>query len=179
MDKDIKRLFEPRNGISVSEHRFAILLPQKDRDGNALSLDLHHAYKDMIMTFFIRELGGGTNYEGAGYFEDDTKQLHVEDVTICESFCSKEQLKEHAPLLRAMCNLLQIELNQHSIAAVVDGEMVFFEPTESYTQSMDHENHVDRKSIIKILESYMLPALAKGPKGVKLEVQSPLLASLV
>jgi len=167
MNEIIKDIFydkrnNVRNGLKISQHRFAVWLPSNKQDTTPIDKVRHLAYKDGVMRFLITELGGATNYNAEGYYSDDAKIIHREDVIVCESYVEIKMLKTQATLFRALCNLLCMELDQKSIAGVVDGEMIFFAPTLAYRTNPHKTWHPDTKNIIRIRDSYIIPALKKS-----------------
>lgn len=171
MDEKIKKIFYDkrsnlRKGMGIAEHRFAVLLPSKTQNNIKIKKPQHKAYKAGVMEFLMTELGGATNYVAEGYYKKNGT-THVEAVIVCESYISNEKLEEKAVLFRGLCNMLCMELDQESISGVMDGEMVFFEPTLAYRTSPHAPWHTDSKHIKRIKDIYLIPALAK--KGLVLQ----------
>lgn len=114
-------------------HQVVFYLPSKRSNGEPLGVDrdrLVHA----TMCFLLHELGGCTQVEGIGYFTGDGRKLHIEQSTLCRSFCSKEDLEKHGPEINRLANSLAIEFEQESLAVELDNVMYFFGPTRRYRE---------------------------------------------
>jgi hypothetical protein len=113
------------------------ILPSKKRDGKEMWVTEKALVVDGTMKFLLKELGGATMTEGTGYFEDDTpeKLVHVEQVTLCRSLCTKDTLEAKKEKIAYMANSLAVIFDQHSLAVEVNGTMHFFAPTEYYREN--------------------------------------------
>ena len=69
---------------------------------------------------------------GIGYFLGKGDIVHKERVTMCSSYCTVATLEEKGPEINRLANSMSIEFEQESLAVVIDGEMLFFQPTAEY-----------------------------------------------
>lgn len=110
----------------------AFYIPSKNEDGIDIAVDRPKLI-EAVMKFLLIELGGATQTEGIGYFlDDDDVTVHVEHVTVCKSFCSVKKIEEQGWNINRMANSLAIEFKQVCISVELDGEMLFYGPTDEY-----------------------------------------------
>lgn len=133
--EELRKLFKVK-GAKIKPSRFAIYVPTRigseDRD-----IEIHPARHRVLVAmakqFLSETLGGLTCYKAKGaWIDDKTGRLHEEKVLVMESYCSLDVIVKSAKDLRLFANALAIEFEQTQMACVIDGEMVFFEPTEDY-----------------------------------------------
>lgn len=85
------------------------------------------------MAFLVKKLGGGTQIEATGSFESDSdKRIVQEDVTICYSFLSPEDMTKHDREINQIANALCFEFDQESIAVEKNNWFYLFEPSPIY-----------------------------------------------
>lgn len=130
MHPELKVLFVGK-GREINRHRFAIYVPSRLKCGTEIDKTRYDVLCEMTREFLHDELGGVTAYPAQGSWREGRK-LHHEVVLVMESYCPENILIEKGKRVRDFVNALAIEFEQASMACVVDGEMVFFEPTEAY-----------------------------------------------
>ena len=74
---------------------------------------------------FCEWFGGATVSEDQGYYRATDNQLVSESVFIVWAFCTTEQLTEYSPQVIALAEWLCLELQQESIAVIINGAMSF------------------------------------------------------
>jgi hypothetical protein len=118
--------------ISMAPSRFAVYVPSRLEDKTEIPKKRYDELVKISREFLFQKLGGLTSYNAKGYWRGKDLSLHEEDTLVMESFCEITKLLDAAYALRQFANALAIEFQQESMACVVDGEMVFFNPAKEY-----------------------------------------------
>jgi hypothetical protein len=132
MHPKLQELFVGK-GRKINQHRFAIYVPSRLKDFTKIEQTRYKVLCEMTREFLHTELGGLTTYRAQGLWKHEGK-LHHEVVLVMESYCPVKTLIEKGKRVRDFVNALAIEFEQEEMACVVDGEMVFFGPTEAYRE---------------------------------------------
>lgn len=125
--KEILLRFEPHS-TSVKEHRVAIYVPSKSSGAPTAT---EKEISRVTMSFLVKAFGGATQFATEGYYQDKTAAVH-ERVTYYYSYCTGEQLDEHAGEIKRIANMLCIEFDQSEVAVEIDNRMFFYKPTDAY-----------------------------------------------
>lgn len=155
--------------IGLAPSRFAVYVPSRHKDHTLIEpLARYEALVQISREFLYQKLGGLTCYKAEGYWRDGDSGLHAEDVLVMESFCDMKKLVNAAYSLRQFANALAIEFEQESMACVVDGEMVFFNPSPAYRKI--HEESVlipSKRKLGSVVWKYVLaPMRAANVRSV-------------
>ncbi len=119
------------------ESRIAFYLPSNIK-GTVMPAGQRQQIIDSTMAFLVVNLGGGTQIEALGSFENGGKVVS-EEVTICYAFLSKEDVKKHEKEINQIANALAIEFKQDSIAIEVNRNFYLFEPNEKYRRNYERD----------------------------------------
>lgn len=126
--------FEARKATYTESVTF--YCPSKKRNSQDLWMTDVVKIVDGVMKYLLTQLGGATMTKGKGFFEDDKKEIHMEDVVICRSLCTKQKLQKEYRNIYYMANSLAVLFEQHSLAVEINGLMFFFSPSEIYGKNL-------------------------------------------
>lgn len=83
------------------------------------------AFVDESLSVLSAYFGGATSYACFGTWLTKEGKLVKERVTICESFCTENQLEANIDSLHDFCMSLKTRLNQEAISLEVNGALHF------------------------------------------------------
>lgn len=83
------------------------------------------SYVERTARYLSELFGGSTVSEEKGYYVTDNGNLVAEPVYIVWAFCSTEQLEEHVLKVIKWAEMICQELQQESVAVVINGHMFF------------------------------------------------------
>lgn len=69
--------------------------------------------------------GGSTSYKAIGTFISSNKKLIKENVTICESFCTKKDFKKSLDNVIDYCENLKKDMKQEAVSLEVNNKLYF------------------------------------------------------
>lgn len=69
--------------------------------------------------------GGATASKAIGGWVSQAGEVVVEDVTIVYSFCTSEQLQEHAHDIVALCQSIKQDMQQEAVTLEIKGQVQF------------------------------------------------------
>lgn len=142
----IEREYDPKH------HYITFYLPSRNNDGKALDFRIHSDLKIAIMTFLLKEFGGATLTEGKGYFiSSKDGRTHEEEVTLCRSFCTYQELHDNDRMVRSIANALAIEGDQDTISVEIDDVMYFYKPTAVYRKIYESRVRADKSDYHQLL----------------------------
>ena len=81
-------------------------------------------YTDLVLEGLSALFGGATAYDAKGAWKSE-KGLVLEDVKVCKSYCTSDQLKSGIDKVISICNELKIELVQEAISLEINNKLYF------------------------------------------------------
>lgn len=84
-----------------------------------------HEQVEKVATSFCQWFGGATVTVSDGYYLSSVGELIAEKTSIVWSYCTTELLEEYAPSVIALAEEVCQELQQETVAVVINGTMCF------------------------------------------------------
>lgn len=115
--KQLKNLFNLSCSVSV-------YVPSTKDVNKKMSSDEHQKYIDRVLTELSNLFGGATAYDAKGSWVSQ-QGLVLEDIKVCKSYCSSEQLKSGVDKVITLCMELKKELSQEAISLEINNKLYF------------------------------------------------------
>ena len=113
------------NGLTVDRlpHRLKVIIPSTAQGGQPLRKVDRDAAVNSIKTLLSTVCGGCTSSTGVGAWVDPFDDLVSEDVECVESYMPVPLAEPH---LRQVVDIVLKDLDQHTAAVILDGDMLQF-----------------------------------------------------
>lgn len=115
--KQLKNLFNLSCSVSV-------YVPSTKNVNEKLSAEAHKEYVDMVLEALSNLFGGATAYDAKGSWVSQSG-LVLEDIKVCKSYCTSEQLKAGVDKVITLCMELKKELSQEAISLEINNKLYF------------------------------------------------------
>ena len=115
--KQLKNLFN----LSCS---VAVYVPSTINVNEKMSKAEVKEYTDFVLGGLSALFGGATAYDAKGAWNSE-KGLVLEDVKVCKSYCTSEQLKAGIDRVLSLCQELKSELKQEAISLEINNKLYF------------------------------------------------------
>ena len=115
--KQLKNLFNLSCSVSV-------YVPSTKDVNVKLSEAQHKEYVDMVLEALSKLFGGATAYDAKGSWVSQ-QGLVLEDIKVCKSYCTSEQLKSGVDKVISLCMELKSELGQEAISLEINNKLYF------------------------------------------------------
>lgn len=115
--KQLKNLFNLSCSVSV-------YVPSTKNVNEVLSESAREEYVKMVLEALSNLFGGATSYDAKGSWVSN-KGLVLEDIKVCKSYCTSEQLKAGVDKVIGLCQELKSELGQEAISLEINNKLYF------------------------------------------------------